>query len=41
MGKGRLRAWTSFTPTYVKLTAGDDGSVKDVTLCDYTSPQNL
>lgn len=41
MGKGRLRAWTSFTPTYVKLTVDGDGSVRDVTLCDYTSPQEL
>ena len=41
MGKGRLRAWTSFTPTYVKLTVSDDGHVRDVTLCDYTSPRDL
>jgi len=41
MGQGKLRAWTSFTPTYVKMTVGDDGNVRDVTLCDYTSPQAL
>lgn len=41
MGKGRLRAWTAFTPTYVKLTVGDDDRVRDVALCDYTSPRDL
>jgi hypothetical protein len=41
MGKGRLRAWTAFTPTYVKITLADDGRVRDVSLHDYTSRQEL
>jgi UDP-2,3-diacylglucosamine pyrophosphatase LpxH len=41
LGAGRLRAWTSFIPTYVKLTIGDDGEVKDVVLKDYTSPSDV
>ena len=41
MGQGKLQAWTSFTPTYVKMTVGDDGNVRNATLCDYTSPQAL
>lgn len=41
MGTGRLKAWTSFIPTYVKLTVGGGGEVRDVTLCDYTSPDRL
>lgn len=37
MGAGRLHQWTTFTPTYVKLTLGADGTVRDVSLKDYTS----
>jgi UDP-2,3-diacylglucosamine pyrophosphatase LpxH len=35
MGAGRLHAWTAFVPTYVKLTLGADGAVRDVALKDY------
>ena len=41
MSAGRLRVWTSFIPTYVKLTLGPDGGVRDVTLRDFTSPLEL
>lgn len=41
MGAGRLRAWTKFIPTYVKLTLDSDGAVKDVALKDYTSPADV
>lgn len=37
MGAGRLHAWTTFTPTYVKLTIGADGAVREVALNDYAS----
>jgi UDP-2,3-diacylglucosamine pyrophosphatase LpxH len=41
MGNGRLHAWTSFIPTYVKLTIDEDGAVRHVSLSDYTSPDQL
>ena len=37
MGAGRLKAWTSFAPTYVKLALGDDDEVRAVGLFDYTA----
>ena len=41
MGAGRLRAWTSFSPSYVKLTIGHDGVVRDAAVHDYTSISDL
>ena len=41
MGAGRLHQWTTFTPTYVKLTLGGDGAVRDVTLKDYVAGATL
>jgi UDP-2,3-diacylglucosamine pyrophosphatase LpxH len=41
MAGGRLSGWTSFTPTYVKLTLGADGQVRNVALCDYTSADRI
>jgi len=41
MSTGKLSAWTSFMPTYVKLVVGSDGAVRDARLCDYTGPDNL
>ena len=38
MSAGRLRAWTSFVPTYVKLTIGEDGAVRHAALHDYSPP---
>lgn len=41
MSTGKLGAWTSFTPTYVKMVVGADGAVREATLCDYTGPDTL
>jgi hypothetical protein len=35
LSEGRLRAWVSFAPTYVKLTIGEDGAVRHAALHDY------
>lgn len=41
MAAGRLSGWTSFIPTYVKLTVAGDGTVTDAALCDYRGPDQL
>lgn len=41
MSTGQLSAWTSFTPTYVKMVVGTDGAVREAALCDYTGPGAL
>lgn len=41
LGAGRLHSWTSFMPTYIKIVLSDDGAVRDVALCDYSSPDKL
>lgn len=41
MAAGKLGGWTSFTPTYVKLTVGGDGAVQNAALCDYRGPDQL
>ena len=41
MGAGRLHTWTTFTPTYVTLTLGSDGAVRDVALKDYASAADV
>jgi UDP-2,3-diacylglucosamine pyrophosphatase LpxH len=41
MAAGKLSGWTTFMPTYVKLTVGGDGAVQSAELCDYRGPDHL
>ena len=41
MAAGKLGAWTSFIPTYVKMVVGSDGAIREAKLCDYTGPANV
>lgn len=41
MAAGKLSGWTTFMPTYVKLTVGGDGAITNAALCDYRGPDQL
>ncbi len=41
MSTGRLRAWTSFVPTYIELAIGEDGAVRHAALHDYSPTSAL